>query len=547
MPNSLAVKLMAVEFLKAKGDSKASLKVLEEIVASEPKDGGGETAAPALALAYQQTGQFSKADRKVDELRKRTGDSWPAVRLRIELLSRRGEIELALAELRAQNDRITERERPELLERMTILFHQMKDRQAGYQETVKLANSYPNDVQLCWHAYNFATELNDQAEIVKYEKKLRDLEGTDGSMWRFSQARRLLTEAKDVQDESFVKAVQLLSQLQGLRPSWIPVYLLGAEIAQRQDNPRLAAEQLTRAVDLGAKQPVIVQQLVSLLNQLGRSTDAEQLLARVGDMGMSESADMTGAAIAVALAEHDIDRALHLAQNGVRSRPEDSTAHWWLGRTLLVARRPAEAETAFREAVRKGTQEVRNWLALVSFYGQAGEAEKARSTVKKMEQHLKIPAAQEPFVRAQAHELAGDLEGADRYYRAAATAAADDVNVQQRTAAFFESRDRSFAEQCLRRALKLSPKSQNIQRSLAMILAGGGESSWKEAWELVAAGFVRRARDDRGTASSGSHPVAQRWTGTAEAGPKTARRTRGGSQKSRRRRRADFGTAGGSR
>ena len=77
------------------------------------------------------------------------------------------------------------------------------------------------------------------------------------------------------------------------------------------------------------------------------------------------------------------------------------------------------------------------------------------------------------------------MPGAAQYYRAAATAAADDANIQQRAAVFFETRDPALAEQCLRRVLEISPKAINSRRMLAMILAGGGESRWKEAWELV--------------------------------------------------------------
>ena len=389
-------------------------------------------------------------------------------------------------ELRAQVDKVTEAERADVLERMAPLFHQMKNRKAGYEEFVKFAENYPNDVQICSQLLDFASELGNQADALKYEKQLRTLEGPDGSLWRFAQARRLLAESRDVQDDAFVKAAQLLSQLQGLRPSWVPVYLLGAEVAQRQGNARRSAEQLTRAVDLGARQPAVLQQLIGMLYQQGRMADAEQLLARVGDLGGSAgTVDLSGTAIAMSLADRDFDRALHLAEEGVRLRPDDSSAHWWLGRALLASRRSTEAEAAFRQAVRKGPQEVRNWLALIGFYSQAGQADKARSTVKKMEQFVKLTGAQQKFVWAQAHELTGDIPGAAQYYRAAAEAAPDDVNVQQRVATFFEVRDPALAEQCLRRVLEISPKAINSRRMLAMILAGGGESRWKEAWELV--------------------------------------------------------------
>ncbi len=362
----------------------------------------------------------------------------------------------------------------------------MKDRQAGYEELSSLASRYPNDVQYTWHLLNFAFELGNKEDALKYEKQLRELEGPDGSLWRFAQARRLAIESRDVHDDSFVKATQLLSQLQGLRPTWIQVYMLGADIAQRKGDSRQAARDLTKAVELGARQPTIIQVLVSMLYQQGRMADAEQLLGRLGELGnTSGGTDLSGTVIELSLKDRDYERALRLAEDGVKARPDDATAYLWLGRAMLAANRPKDAEAAFKNAVRKGPQEVRSWLTLISFYSQLSEVDKARATVKRMEQFLKLSGAQQSIVWAQAHEIAGDIPGAAKNFLEAAEAASDDTSIQKRVAQFFETRDPAIAEKCLRRMLEVDPKDQNARYALALILAGMGEARWKDAWELV--------------------------------------------------------------
>ena len=298
---------------------------------------------------------------------------------------------------------------PELLERLAPLLQQRKDRKAGYEELIGLSSYFPSDVQYTWHLLNFAFELGNKEDALKYEKQLRELEGPDGSLWRFAKARRMVAESRDVHDDSFVEAAQLLSQLQGLRPTWLPVYMLGADIAQRQGNTRLAAEQLTRAVDLGAAAQYRAE--LDFLALPARPDRRRRAIARQAGrdgqhLGRDRSVRHGDRHVA---GRPRLRSGVRLAEDGVKSRPDDATAYWWLGRVMLAAKRPKDAEAAYKNAVRKGPQEVRTWLTLISFYSQLGDSEKARETVKRMEQFLKLAGAQQAFVWAQAHEIAGDM------------------------------------------------------------------------------------------------------------------------------------------
>ena len=88
---------------------------------------------------------------------------------------------------------------------------------------------------------------------------------------------------------------------------------------------------------------------------------------------------------------------------------------------------------------------------------------------------------------AQLHELLGDMDEAETYYRKVVVASPNLASSQIAAARFFFRRDPDLTEQCLRRAIALDPNGDNARRLLATLLVdrGGDNEQMEQAWKLL--------------------------------------------------------------
>jgi hypothetical protein len=120
-------------------------------------------------------------------------------------------------------------------------------------------------------------------------ERLRQLEGRNGTNWRYIQVRLMLDE----QDPDYAEMRRIQEDIAGLRPGWDMAYILRALIEERYlvanpgDETTIATliEAYRLAADSGNRNPDVWQRLVGLLEISGRveeATNATRLAALHG-------------------------------------------------------------------------------------------------------------------------------------------------------------------------------------------------------------------------------------------------------------------------
>ena len=126
-----------------------------------------------------------------------------------------------------------------------------------------------------------ALEKQDFEEAKLWENKLQNIEGVDGSLWRYCKARRLLSEVSGVNDPKLAEAEKLQAEILTLRPSWSSAYILNALILQRRGKLEQAVEAYQAAIRLGEHKLAVFESLVALLYKLERFSEAEKYLGTI--------------------------------------------------------------------------------------------------------------------------------------------------------------------------------------------------------------------------------------------------------------------------
>jgi tetratricopeptide (TPR) repeat protein len=153
------------------------------------------------------------------------------------------------------------------------------------------------------------------ANIEVVEKQIRELEGADGTEWRYLRARRLLAEAQ-IENKTDLSEIEILTNyLIQRRPSWTATYVLSGLVEDAKGNFPNAIRDLNRAIRLG--------ELAGIIDRLGDRVNRSQRLS----------------SIAIGLSGRDQRNMLELAKAGTDSRPRDPMAWVWLGQVTEMASR----------------------------------------------------------------------------------------------------------------------------------------------------------------------------------------------------------------
>lgn len=477
--------VLEAEAMAARGDRKGALEHLHTALA---KDAASPLLWQTTVLSEQMWGSPAEADRLLGELESRQGKTMNTQLLRVAVQSQRNDFSAARSELQSAIELAPEVERPKLLFQMAQLSIREGDLTSARQQLRDLLEGAPENLQLLKLLGELALNENDLDDALHWEDRLRSMEGGEGTSWRYLRARRLLAKSESNTDRDFSEAMHLQDAVLTARPSWPMGHILRGRIEERRGRNSDAIQAYQRAVDLGENDYTLLERLISLLFEENRIAEADRFLARLSQQG-DFSTDMTQVAIDVSIRHNQLSRALELAEQSVKRRPNDAKTLIRYGQALLLAKRTEEALPVFQRAVEHADEgDTRPWMMLLSFYVQSEQLDEARKTLEQLV--TKIPAdqaGQREFVSGQGYELIRDFEEADAHYRKAMDLAPDSVGVQKQAANFFSFRDVDRAEQALRQVMKLEPAS-DVRRRLAMLLARrGGEKNWKEAIELLEA------------------------------------------------------------
>lgn len=441
----------------------------------------------ALPLAYQRLGATDDADRSCNQLANLEGGGEKAALMQVRLLSMRGDPKAAESAL-LEGIRTRRIDAAAAEQEMVNLKLAQNDLAGGREVLESLLKQSPNNLSVLRRLADIDFESRKLDEVQRWEEAMNRCGPAGEALSLYFKIRRTLLDAKSTKDAVFLSAVQDHARLLTLRPNWAEAVALGGLIEQGQGHSEQAIQAYQRAIALGEQRITIFERLIGLLESSNRSSEAARYLSRM-QSSVSLSQGLTELESTLELRRNQIDEAINVARNGVLKRPQDASAHIWLGRMLMQKKLDQEAEQSFRQAVKLKPDDLSPWNALFSYCLQTGKKEEARDILKQIESQVKLKPADLSFVLGQCYELLGDRTEAAEAYAKSVTAAPKNPIVLLRLAAFYRGSDTEKSVEFARRALQADADSVVARRTLAAVLSDRGrDDDWLEVERLLSDG-----------------------------------------------------------
>jgi len=450
--------------------------------------GNRESAAfcRAAVLAYQKLGAEEDAERMLARFAELAGEEGAAgVRLfKAQLHAMRGEHEEANALLAEEMKSASEGMKPVLRYLKSQAAGAGSDVEESREALLALYEKNTSNMPLLQKLADRDLAARRFDDVKKWEEKLRELEGSSGTTWRYYKAQRLLFSAKSTKDPAFQQAADLAGEVVAQRPTWSRAQTLAAMVAEQRGEIDRAIEAYETAIRLGERHLMPYERLVTLLMRQGRKEEADEYLAQLGDF-VDVSSVLTNARF-LSASQDKPQEAIELARRRVTQKPDDAQAHLMLAAALWGAGQPQAAEPEFRKACELRPEDSRLWNNLFSFYRRTGQREQARETLEEMAAKVKASGAEKAYMLAQGYEQLGHLGQANDKYGEAVRLAPDSAPIWLRYAAFLEQISPAEAEKAYRRVLQLAPESMIARRALGkLLIAQGGEKALRDALAVM--------------------------------------------------------------
>ncbi len=475
-PESAAVTVLRAEVHVAQGKPDRARAVLEEARGRRPEQ---PALWVALAALDDREGQPEKAAAVLDQAQMRLGERVEVQVARVMHTARRPGpgADAALAELEKVVDRLSADDRPQLLEALAEARYLRGQPREAERLWRLLVERRPNDLRARAALFDLALQAGDETELQRQAEAFKQVEGEEGTYWRYAEAARLMLLARRGDAQGLARARVYLTDLARRRPRWPRVALLAASLDELQGASQAAAENYQRALDLGERQLGVVRRLVRLLLDQQRYAEAEEVVRRLQKQPLAPDG-LGRLAAEVSLYTQPPAVALEQARQVVPADSHDYHDHLWLGQLCAAAGKPAEAEAALRHAAELGGGAPAPWVALVQHLARTGQREKAEAALQ--EARGKLAPEQAPQALALACEALGQLDRAEEQHRAILAAAPEDAGALRAAAAFFlRTGQPRKAEPHLRKLLEARTRAPAAEwawarRGLAGALAESG-------------------------------------------------------------------------
>jgi tetratricopeptide (TPR) repeat protein len=484
-----------IDFLRAEFEynqpkTKADLEQMRENVAgilrlAEKKYAESAEFLGQLCLLFEQFDLSKEADRVLKRLRDLKTNPLIAAVASARLAVARKQYDLAMHELDQVEKYLSVAELRVLLDERVNIALAKRDLSLARSLLLRQYARNPHDLTVIRRLADIDLERREMRLLEKWEQALAELRSLGQPLYLYYHSCRLLFERGTERELRLQEALKAQERLAILRPEWSETYALRGMIEQEQGHPEQAVRAYERAIELGEPRLYVFERLITLLERLKRGDDAEKYVSRL-QLQMPRSQRLTELASTKQLRQLHPDYAIATARLAVENRPDDASAHAWLGRMLMIGNDAGESEKEFMKALELAPHDVSSWHGLFSFYVRLDAKDKARAVLNSLAEKAQLGDADRSFVLGQGYELLGDLETAVRCFREAADASPANSNVQLRLAGALMRSDPRQAEDCLRKSIQLAPDDPAARRMLASLLASRGtEAEFQEAESLL--------------------------------------------------------------
>lgn len=378
---------------------------------------------------YLRMGEVENAEKANSRLEELTGTYNTAAQAR--LLLAKGDVAGAEELLRSQTSQ-DQGDSVAALTSLAWLGLQTGQMEQSIEPLLRIAVSQPQNVGVRYLLAQIAAQTRNIADLERWEKELRTLEGSDGSLWVFFKIQRLLLISEDGNDLALKEAAALTRQLVARRPSWPLAHAAEGMIAEALGRPNEALVAYRYAFDLGDRRPSLSRRLLGLSILKQQEAEALTHLDQLTEQSIL-SPEILPLATYLFLQGGETNRAVDLARRGVAALPIYSEFQVILGQALLASGHDpqtlAEAEGAFRRAVELAPGDASAWIALLHFYvtsehpdASMRSLETLRGCTELLAGNREVPTpARQAYMIGRALQLTGDMRMANAYFRDAIT------------------------------------------------------------------------------------------------------------------------------
>jgi exosortase len=492
--NGIVLYMLEADYAAAEGHFDKSVETLNKAVARNPK---AWELWQALAVIQERRKADAEVQKAVAGFEKcaPSAESVPLFKSRLAMEAGRFDesrkiLESSLASLAGKG-------KTQVNTQLVELDLRQGNRADARRRLEESAALVPSNLQILDTLAQVLADDRDWKALEEIENRLKKIEGDDGTLWRAYRARRLLAESNELDDPQLREAERLTREIAGLRPTWQRRYVLQGTLARQKNQLDEAIAAYQQAVRLGNHNIGLSEELIDLLVEQHRFTEADREFQRVRQ-AVARSSRLSSVAIPIFVRRGESEEALRLAEDWVKRQPQDAASYVRLGQTILLtnpessadyAKSVVKAQQAYERAVELAPTDVRVWIALFRFYtGVQKNGEAADAMLGRLAKRIDVPEPQKVFVLAQLYESIGNRTEAARFYLAAIKLNPEErqTAVLERAAQFFVADDSAQAEAYCRQILKKRPKSVAARRTLVRALAEqGGEPRLREAAQLL--------------------------------------------------------------
>jgi tetratricopeptide (TPR) repeat protein len=430
--------LLRADLLAARGRPDEARTEVEAARARSPRDARYRI---ALANLARSRGDAAGAVQVLEQAERDLGPSLALRLARLESWVGRGgpEAQAALAELARTRSQLPPADQPAFLAALAQAADRLGEVPLARQSWSALLALQPDNLGVMMGLFDLALEAGDSAAAAELVGKLRQVEGEEGTLWRFGQVLSLIDQARRGGTQGLGHAQELVSEILARRGDWWGGPYLKAELAELDGDLGTAIPLYLRAIELGNARPALARRLVGLLFQRQEFDQIDRVVQLLRDRGLADH-DLTSATALGALRRRDFERGIALARQAFPASSTRATDHLSLGRLLLAAGRGEEGGKELQRAVELDPGLPDAWLAYVEYLVQGRQLDQAKAAVDAARKAL--PAERSAGTLGRCLALIGEIQQAEALFRAAVISRPNDPATLRSAAGFYVERRR---------------------------------------------------------------------------------------------------------